>query len=613
MPKKNKYGLTKEQVVANTQKYGDNKLTTKQSATLWEMFIETFKDPWILILVAALIVKVGLNIYSGYSGIGEVNWWEPGSLAAAIILASGFSTISTYKNEKEFNSLQEEASKILVKVYRDGELHQVPIDDITYGDAILLQSGDKVPVDGVILSGTCKVNQAALNGESEDATKVELGENTEPASDDLFTELKIFRGTVVTSGEVVMKATVLGDATVMGSINTALQEDTKQSPSAEKLEKLAKSIGVMGYTAAILYSVIVLGQAFVIGQNESWFPFIMALGMYAVTIVIMAVPEGLPMMLAMVASMNSRRLLKSNILVRKPDSIETAGYVNILFSDKTGTITEGTLSVVELLQADGSLTSAETWTAGNAKFVDEVQTAVGLNNDALLADGEAVGSNATDRALLEFLVKSKKNDVNKDVITEKEQFDSAKKFASVTTKDGVRYVKGAPEFILNDMDLYMDTNGELKPWTEEIAKKLDSASVDQADRAMRILAIVKEENGKRIFVTGICIRDNVRQGMAKTVENLQGAGVQVIMVTGDRKETAIAIAKESKIFKDGDIALTNQELAAMSDEEVKAILPKLKVVSRALPLDKKRLVNIAQELDLVAGMTGNPLPHIMAT
>lgn len=602
---KMKYGLTSAQVAENKQKYGDNKLSVKESATLLEMFIDSLKDPWILILIAALVVKVIFNVYSMNSGIGEVNWWESISLAVAILLSSGVSTFSTYKNEKEFNSLQAEASKILVKVYRDGELHQVNIDEITYGDAILLQSGDKVPVDGIILEGTCKVNQATLNGESEDATKIALGDNPEPDSTDLFTELKIFRGTVVTSGEVIMKATVLGDNTVMGSINTALQEDTKKSPSAEKLEKLAKQIGVMGYSAAGAYTLIVLAQTLIQGQSHNWVPFIIELVMYAVTIVIMAVPEGLPMMLAMVSSMNSGRLLKENILVRHSDSIETAGYVNILFSDKTGTITEGTLSVVDLIQPDGTITTAETWTSLNDNFVNEVVNGVGLNNDALLSEGKAIGSNATDRALLEFLIKSNKHEIDRDVITEKEQFDSAKKYAAVSTKDGARYIKGAPEFILKDVKYYLTTSGEKKEFTKDLFSKLEEMSIAQAERAMRILAIVKEIDGEQTFITGVCIRDNVRQGMSTTVDNLHKAGVQVIMVTGDRKETAIAIAKEAHIYKDGDIALTNAELAELSDDEVKEILPKLKVVSRALPLDKKRLVNLAQELDLVAGMTGD--------
>lgn len=598
------YGLTTQQANENTQKYGNNKLSVKESQTIFEMFVDTLKDVWVLILIGALILKTLQNFYSMKSGIGEVNWMETVGLFVAIALVSIVSTYTNYKNEKAFSNLQDEASKIDVKVYRDGKIKEINIDNITKGDAILLQAGDKVPVDGFILSGKCKVNQASLNGESEDATKVELGNNSLPDSSDLFTELKLFRGSVVTSGEVVMEATELGDATVMGSINTALQEDKKQSPSAAKLEKLAKFIGVMGYTVAGFYALEVIALELVSGSVVDWIPFIIGTIMYAVTIIIMAVPEGLPMMMALVASMNSGKMLSQNILVRNTESIETAGYLTTLFSDKTGTITEGQLSVVEFIQPDGTTIPLDQINS-NTGLANEIIKALALNNDSMVSDGKAIGSNGTDRAILEALIKTSNENYDKSSIVDKEQFDSAKKYASVTTDDGTKYIKGAPEFILNNVTKYVATDGSLKPFDENAKQTLDELSIQQANRAMRILAIIKEVNGETVFITGVSIRDNVRQGMSNTVDILNKAGVQVVMVTGDRKETAIAIAKEANIFKPGDVAITSEELNKMTDKEVKEILPKLKVVSRALPLDKKRLVNLAQELDEVVGMTGD--------
>lgn len=602
-----KYGLTSQEVIENRNKFGTNKLTVKESETLFEIFLNSLKDVFVLILIVSLIAKMLTNVYSHFSGISEVNWWETLGLFVAIMLSSGVATHSEYKQGQLFNKLKDEASKIDVKTYRDGEIHQIPIDDLVFGDEILLQSGDMVPVDGILVDGKVKVNQASLNGESEDSEKVPLGDNQEPDGKDLFTNLKIFRGTVVTSGEAVVRATVLGDNTVMGSINTALQEDIKKSPSDEKLENLAKMIGKMGYVSAILYMFILFTMTAFNGSKVELIPFIISTIMYAVTIVIMAVPEGLPMMTAMVASMNSGKLIKENILVRNPKSIETAGYVNILFSDKTGTITEGNLSVVETIQPDGTILSVSEGfdNTDNSVLVNEITTALALNNDAMYSDGKAIGSNATDRALLDFLIKSNKHTIDKSVIAEKEQFDSAKKYASVTLNDGTKYIKGAPEFILKSVTKFLNGNGEIKEFDDVARETLEKMSLTQAERAMRILAIIKEINGEQIFVTGVCIRDNVRQGMKQTVNNLHKAGVQVVMVTGDRKETAVAIAKEANIFKEGDIVLTNDELAAMPDEEVKSILSKLKVVARALPLDKKRLVNLAQELDMVAGMTGD--------
>ena len=446
-----------------------------------------------------------------------------------------------------------------------------------------------------------------------------------PNADDTFNEFILLRGSYVTEGEAVMEVTTIGDNTMLGSINVAIQEDGKESPSTEKLSRLAGQIGVMGTSGAIGYlvvnAILVSGLINTVARPDNWFFFIIQLIMYAVTIVIMAVPEGLPMMLAMVASMNSRRLLAENILVRKPASTETAGYINILFSDKTGTITEGVLKLVDVLQADGT-----TYTTGDteglpfeiapASLKEELKIGLGLNNDSVISDGVAIDSNQTDRALMTFLYNYGLVPESRDAIVSKEAFTSASKFASVTLSSGETYIKGAPEIILSGVTKYIKKDGSVGDFTPEIAEKFNSSSVEQANRSMRVLAIVKEVAGVKTLIAGVCIRDNVRQGIKETVRVMNEAGVTVVMVTGDRKETAVAIAKEAGIYKStDDVVLTHDELASLSDEEVKTLLPRLKVVSRALPLDKKRLVNLAQEIDLVAGMTGdgvNDAPSLKA-
>lgn len=611
-------GLTTQEVTASKATHGDNKLSSKETNSLLSIFIEAFKDRWILILLGALGLKILFNFVGMlFPAIGESNWYEAVSLIFAILMSTGFSAISEYRNEQKFNTLQEEASKTNAKVYRDGKLKEILVDDIVKGDQILLQTGDKVPVDGILLDGHLKVNQAVLNGESEDANKKPLDDNPEPSSSDLFTELKVFRGTVVTSGEAVMEATQIGDNTVLGSINTSLQEDAKESPSKSKLNKLADNIGVLGYSAGAAYAVINLILGFLALNKAhnltggSLFLLIIETILFAVTIIIMAVPEGLPMMLALVSSMNSGRLLAQNILVRHPDTIETAGYMNILFSDKTGTITEGKLSVVDFFLADGTLYSAtgESDTPDFATMSDTLKTeminGIGLNNDAMVADGTAVGSNATDRALLDFLITRDSLDFDTTTITEKEQFNSATKFASVTVDSGKTYIKGAPEFILGNCYYYLDKDGNKQAFTDDVKTRFQDLSLEQASRSMRLLAILETDGADKVLIGIVCIRDNVRSSIKETVTTMNRAGVQVIMVTGDRKETAVAIAKEAGIIKsDDDIALTHDELDTMSDEELKEALPKLRVVSRALPLDKKRLVNLAQNLDMIAGMTG---------
>lgn len=612
---KNYQGLTTEEVNRSFTEHGNNALSSKETETFWDILKDAFDDPWIKVLLFGLILKVIINVVGTINPkLGHIDWFEVISLIVAIALSTGVAAFSEWKNEEAFNSLQEEASKITVKVYRNEHLQELGIDDIVIGDLVQLRAGDQIPADGVILDGNLKVNQASLNGESEDARKIELGDHPEPTSDDTFNEFLLLRGSYVTEGEAVMRVTTIGDNTMLGSINTAIQEDGKESPSKEKLAKLASQIGVMGSTGAAAYLIInivlVFGFNNTIAKPDNWFFFFVQLIMYAVTIIIMAVPEGLPMMLAMVASMNSRRLLAENILVRKPASTETAGYINILFSDKTGTITEGTLKLVDVLLANGlTYTTGDTagipFTNAPDRLKAELKAGLGLNNDAVISDGVAIDSNQTDRALMTFLYNYDLVPETRDKIISKEAFTSATKFASVTLDSDETYIKGAPEIILHDITNYIAEDGSVKAFTPEIAEAFNQASIEQANRSMRVLAIIKEKDGVKTLIAGVCIRDNVRQGIKETVKTMNDAGVTVVMVTGDRKETAVAIAKEAGIFKsESDVVLTHDELVALSDEEVKELLPRLKVVSRALPLDKKRLVNLAQELDLVTGMTG---------
>lgn len=619
-------GLTKEEVARSYQEHGNNALSSKETETFLSILIGAFDDPWIKVLLFGLALKTVINIACMINpSLGHADWIEVVSLIAAIGLSTGVASFSEWKNGKEFNSLQEQASKIVVKVYRDGHLHELNIDELVIGDVVQLRAGDQIPADGIILDGTLKVNQASLNGESEDAKKYALGDNPMPSADDTFNEFILLRGSYVTEGEAVMEVTTIGDNTMLGSINVAIQEDGKESPSTEKLSRLAGQIGVMGTSGAIGYlvvnAILVSGLINTVARPDNWFFFIIQLIMYAVTIVIMAVPEGLPMMLAMVASMNSRRLLAENILVRKPASTETAGYINVLFSDKTGTITEGVLKLVDVLQADGT-----TYTTGDteglpfeiapASLKEELKVGLGLNNDSVISDGVAIDSNQTDRALMTFLYNYGLVPESRESVVSKEAFTSASKFASVTLSSGETYIKGAPEIILSGVTKYIKKDGSVGDFTPEIAEKFNNASVEQANRSMRVLAIVKEVAGVKTLIAGVCIRDNVRQGIKETVRVMNEAGVTVVMVTGDRKETAVAIAKEAGIYKStDDVVLTHDELASLSDEEVKTLLPRLKVVSRALPLDKKRLVNLAQEIDLVAGMTGdgvNDAPSLKA-
>ena len=340
-----------------------------------------------------------------------------------------------------------------------------------------------------------------------------------------------------------------------------------------------------------------------------WIRLIMDAVTVAVTIIVCAVPEGLPMLTSILLSLQSLKMAKDNVLVRKINGLETAGSLSILFSDKTGTITEGRLSVVELVT--GNVRPFCSLKKMPPELALDVITGIGVNNSAVVSGGSIIGGNSTDRALMAFLVDSDAAGMNKEDVRSFNAFDSSKKCSSVTiSRQGntLTYIKGAPEKILENCTRYLDENGMEKPLEE---KNFLTAYLDtQAGRSMRLLAVAKAEGEKDdsdlTLICLISIRDNVRAEAVDAIREVQNAGIQVVMVTGDRKETAAAIAREAGLLvRSEDLALTSAEMAEKSDEELKKLLPDLRVVARALPTDKSRLVRIAQELNLVVGMTGD--------
>ena len=477
-----------------------------------------------------------------------------------------------------------------------------------------LQAGDKIPADGIVIEGELKVDQAALNGETEEADKIPCVDGASYDVKDLLNRYYAYRGTVVCGGEGYMEIKVVGDNTLFGELALEVQEETRETPLQVKLGKLAKQISTFGYIGAIAIVVGVMAKTLITGSIPSgiyeWIRLIMDAITVAVTIIVCAVPEGLPMLTSILLSFQSMRMAKDNVLVHKINGLETAGSLSILFSDKTGTITEGRLSVVEM--ATGNVTVFNALSKMPSNLALDVITGIGVNNSAVASDGAIIGGNSTDRALMSFLMSSNAvNSMTKEDVRAFNAFDSNRKMSSVTiTRDGnsVTYVKGAPEKIIERCTHYIDENGEIK---ELVEKNYLTSYIDaQAGRSMRLLAVAKvdgtSEDAELTLVCVISIRDNVRKEAIDAIKEVQNAGIQVVMVTGDRKETAVAIAKEAGLLQSNDdVALTSAEMAEKSDEELKKILPHLRVVSRALPTDKSRLVRIAQELDLVIGMTGD--------
>lgn len=603
-------GLDDSQVEKSRQEHGTNTLAKKEMESLWSMFLGAFDDIWIKVLCGALVLKIILSVLGAVipALAGENDVVEIISIILAIALATGFGTLSEYRNRSRSDALQEEYSKTYAKVMRNGKLVKLPTGEIVKGDTVLIQAGDKVPVDGVLVEGRLKVSQAVLNGESREETKT-AAENLDAAkSTDYGSASKLFMGSVVTVGEGYLTATVIGDATELGKINKALteEEEERKDTSSLKLEVVAAGIGKLGVSAAAIAGVLHVVLSLIRAEQAITVVSVLLLLAEAVmlmaSIVIMAVPEGLPMMNSLVQSMNTESMYKKNILVSHKAAFSDSAYMNMLFSDKTGTITQGNLSLVEFITGDGKIVKY----LKSKEFLD----AITLNNlSKVSAEGKAIGSNNMDRALLTYALENGYREVSGELeqIAESSGFDSEKKCAEVTLKNGTVYWKGAAEGILDQVTHYQLPDGRVQIFSEKEKQAVKTQMAEEAKRTMKLLAAAKKENGKTILLAVLCLRDNVRPDAVETVEILNDAGIQVVMVTGDAEETAVSIAREAGILQNekSDAILTHEQLEKMSDEEVKRILPRLRVVSRAKPLDKKRLVLLAQSMDNVCGMTGD--------
>ena len=599
-------GLSDKEVIEKRKKYGDNGLSRKKQDTFFKMFVETLGDPIIKILLIALSIKI-IFLFKDF------DFYETIGIVLAIIIASFISTISEYGSEKAFERLQEESSKIRVRVIRNSKVVLVDVSDIVLDDIVLLSSGDKVPADGVILEGTISLDESSLNGEAKEVYKSSSTSN------------KVYRGTVVYDGEALIRVDAVGDKTFYGNLASEIQDKEPISPLKLRLTKLAKTISIFGYIFAILvalgylFSVVFIENNFdidkivaTISNGRVMFGHILYALTLSVTLIVVSVPEGLPMMITLVLSSNMRRMLKKNVLVRKLVGIETAGSLNILFTDKTGTLTKGKLEVIGLYLPNKVFINNVMELSSYRNYYDLVIPSLLYNNDSVydFDNNRVIGGNITDRAIMEF-IKMKKGDEYR--VTDKVSFDSKNKYMISVVKgaSNLRLIKGAPEVIINACNTYYDANGDKKIFKnkDEMFKKVD----DYTKNGIRVLALAISDDVLNLrsfrnvsFLGLVMIKDEVRKEAISGLEMVKAAGIQTVMVTGDNKNTASALAFELGLLSnDDDIILTSDELAKMSDKDVKKILPKLKVVARSLPHDKSRLVNVARDLDLVVGMTGD--------
>ena len=624
-------GLDEQQVRASCEAHGKNVLSRKKRKGFIRQFVGNLGDPIIKVLLCAL----GIHILLMFR---QADWLETVGIAVSVFLATLISTLSEYGSEAAFARLSESCRAGECRVRRAGAVQAISAEQLVVGDVVLLQAGEMVPADGRLLQGELSVDQSSMTGESQPARKRpgSIGERT-PQNPTL-----VFGGCTVLKGEGEVLIEAVGDATFLGGISEQVQSEVRDSPLKVRLGKLAGQISRLGYAAAVLVGVVYLINAFVLDAGfdrveilsrlRDW-TFLLEHLFRALTlglsVTVMAVPEGLPMMIAVVLSSNVKRMVRDNVLVRKPAGIEAAGSMNILFTDKTGTLTHGKMRAAALYLGSGERLSLPLSPKGRLQKLYALgchaNTSALAEKDAQSGRVRAIGGNATDRALFESALDHARSMPQEYRAAWKLPFESERKYAAAMC-EGQVHLKGAPERILPYVTHVLDRSGK------ELAADraaLQSQLSGLAAKGGRVLALAYcKQGGTReqyergafgslVLIGFVSLEDGLRAEAPRAVADLRGAGVQVVMITGDGKQTAQRIARACGILGGGvDVVLDGGELARMSDGELSELLPRIGVVARALPSDKSRLVRLAQARDLVVGMTGdgiNDAPALRAS
>ena len=588
-------GLTDEEVVKSRNKYGSNEIKKTNNNSFFKLLLESLGDPMIKILLIVLGIKVVFLF-------AEFDWFETLGILIAIFIASLISTISEYGSNKAFQKLLENNNQKMVKVKRNGKLCLISINDIVVSDIVYLNNGDYIPADGEIIDGSILIDESSINGESRETYKDSKlsGEKR-----------KVYKGTIVTSGECIVKVCTVGVNTLFGKIAKEVQEKSSDSPLRIRLKHLASIISKIGYVGAFLvffsylFSSIVIANNFnlnlIIGcvSNVSLIiDYVIYALTLAVTIIIVSVPEGLPMMVALVLSTNMKKMIKKNILVKKMVGIETAGSLNVLLTDKTGTLTNGKLSVYGIINYQDKLFNNDVELYKYHKYYNIVGNSIVLNNDAVISDNKIINGNSTDKALISFM-----NYISDEKIIKKESFDSDKKYSLVETNNYI-YYKGAPEVLIPKCKYYLNNDVEDSHIDFDYLNRVIAKYMHKGYRVIS-LCYKNKSNNNFVYVGSVLLKDEIRKDAKEGIKLIKSSGVKMIMVTGDSLDTALFIYKELNLLNDDDIYLTSSDLSLMSDDEIKSKINKIKVVARAKPHDKSRLVKIIKEMNLVVGMTGD--------
>lgn len=578
-------GLTDAEVLKSRDKYGVNILTPAKKTSPWISFLKKFGDPLIVILLIAGILSVGISFYE-YIVLGEGTqvFFEPVGIFIAIMLATGLAFLFEYKADKEFMILNQVNDDEPVKVIRNSKVVEIARKDVVVGDVVILSCGDEIPADGLLLeSVSLDVDESTLTGEPLCHKTVDEAHFNKDAT---FPSNAVMKGTKVMNGNGVFRVSAVGDATENGKVFTAAQIDNSvKTPLNEQLERLGRLISWLSYSVAAL---VVVGRIadFMLTEPYTTMTFIaycLQTVMIAVTLIVVAVPEGLPMAVTLSLAYSMRRMLKTNNLVRKMHACETMGAVTVICTDKTGTLTQNRMTVYEMVCE---------------KLDDVLYENIALNSTANL-DGEKVIGNPTEGALLLWMRDAGVDYAEKrtavevlDVIP----FSTERKYMSTTVRslamngETVTHLKGAPEVVMSMCNMTDKQRAKYAGKLSEFQKK-----------AMRTLAFAYND----VFLGIVAISDPIREDVPAAIRECDEAGIDVKIVTGDTPGTAMEIGRQIGLHCPSDSIITGTDFEALSDEEVYERVNSLKIIARARPMDKKRLVEFLQKHNHVVAVTGD--------
>ena len=605
-------GLNGKEVLESRQKYGSNKLPEPKLKKWYNFAADALKEPITMILIAIALLQIVLGF------LGVMEFTDPVMIMFVLTIVTAIAVKTGLGVQKAAKELRDKTSVRYCNVIRDGKIQRINKNEIVVGDIVCVETGQEIFADGYIIEGKISVNNAAINGETKECKKTPVSgyKHVKTTSTDAYTNQNcLFAGTIVMSGEGKMMVTDVGINTVNG--DTLVKMQTLEAPKTAldiALENLSGFISKWGTIAAAITFIILsvsgiiqaggISQYFAINILETIQKLAQNFSI-ALTIVVAAVPEGLPLIVKLVTKQNVKTMERSNILAKNPNKIPETAYLNIICTDKTGTLTTGVMTPKKIVNGEGRAIGDDIYA---------IRTNACLNNSAMYdSNGNITGGNSIDRAVLGMSTYEEyKEIVEVGKIKAKQVFSSSNKYSAVTTIDGESYYKGAPEKLINKCTKYL-INDEEVDFTEEKREQLDSAIKSMTENAMRCIALtyhdaelVEDTLPEDMTLLGVIgVVDPVRAEVPDAVKKAHEAGIQVIEITGDCIETAVAVAKECGIYKDGDTALTNDEFEKLTDEEVKSIIPSLRVISRCSPNTKLRLVTLIQELGLSVAMTGD--------